>query len=223
VTTVRSLLTTGSATHDGRKLRVTWPTAEIPIYIAASGPRTLRLAARIGDGVIVGTGIDDQSVTDSLNLISEGARSCGRDLADIDIWWNVKVSIAETRSDAIDAIAFTLASRAHYAFRPGSGSRVPASLEDRLHTLVAQYRPAEHGDHRAEHNAELVRNLGLGDFLAERFSIVGSTSEVVDRLRQLERMGVRNLFTMLQTHDGFGLGRFGREVVPQLDGSVDLS
>ena len=46
--TIRSLLTEGSATYHGAQATLTWKRTRVPIYLAASGPKTLRLAGLHG-------------------------------------------------------------------------------------------------------------------------------------------------------------------------------
>jgi 5,10-methylenetetrahydromethanopterin reductase len=52
--TVRALLTTGTATYHGAPATLTWKRAAVPLYLAASGPKTLRLAGRIEAAVAAG-------------------------------------------------------------------------------------------------------------------------------------------------------------------------
>lgn len=57
------------------------PSAPIPVYIAAMGPDMLRLAGRIGDGVVLSAGLSTDSVRQSLALSAEGAARDKRDLS----------------------------------------------------------------------------------------------------------------------------------------------
>jgi 5,10-methylenetetrahydromethanopterin reductase len=57
------------------------PSAPIPIYIAAIGPDMLRLAGRIGDGVVLSAGLSTDAVRRSIASCAEGARKEGRDPA----------------------------------------------------------------------------------------------------------------------------------------------
>src|SRR6185369_12498332 len=57
----------------------------VPIYISAEGPKALRVAGRVCDGVILGTGFD-QRVTDwARQRIGDGAKEAGRTIGEIDI------------------------------------------------------------------------------------------------------------------------------------------
>jgi 5,10-methylenetetrahydromethanopterin reductase len=51
---------------------------DIPIYISASGPRTLELAGRIADGVLVMVGLFDEAIEWAVSRVMKGARDAGR-------------------------------------------------------------------------------------------------------------------------------------------------
>jgi 5,10-methylenetetrahydromethanopterin reductase len=57
----------------------------VPMYISAEGPKTLRVAGRICDGVILGTGFDKQVTDWARQRINDGAKEAGRRLEEIDI------------------------------------------------------------------------------------------------------------------------------------------
>ena len=57
------------------------PSGPIPIYVAAIGPDMLRLAGRIGDGVVLSAGLSTDAVRRSIATCAEGARKERRDPA----------------------------------------------------------------------------------------------------------------------------------------------
>ena len=57
------------------------PPAPIPIYVAAMGPGMLRLAGRIGDGIVLSAGLSAAHAARSLDLVAEAAEKAGRDPA----------------------------------------------------------------------------------------------------------------------------------------------
>jgi len=85
--TIRSLMTTGRAEYHGRMASFTWSRTRVPIYLAASGPKTLRLAGQIADGAVIRTGLTPEIVRDSIAQVQAGAREAGRDPAELDLWW----------------------------------------------------------------------------------------------------------------------------------------
>jgi 5,10-methylenetetrahydromethanopterin reductase len=52
--------------------------ADLPVYVSASGPRTLQLAGRIADGVILLAGLFEAGVDFALEHIRRGAAQAGR-------------------------------------------------------------------------------------------------------------------------------------------------
>ena len=57
------------------------PEHPIPIYVAASGARTARMAGRVGDGFICTSGKKPELYRELLDAVEEGAREAGKDPA----------------------------------------------------------------------------------------------------------------------------------------------
>ena len=51
----------------------------VPIWIAAGGPRTLRMAGGVADGVFIRVGVHQANITKSIEEIRAGAAAAGRD------------------------------------------------------------------------------------------------------------------------------------------------
>ncbi len=69
------------------------PSSPVPIYIGASGPAATRLAGRIADGFITTSGKGHGLYTDTLlPAVKEGAEKAGRQIDDLDLLIEVKVS-----------------------------------------------------------------------------------------------------------------------------------
>ena len=56
---------------------------KVPIYVAASGPKTLELAGEIGDGVILFGAVGDSLLEYALSHIRRGAERAGKRLQDL--------------------------------------------------------------------------------------------------------------------------------------------
>src|ERR1700684_912758 len=108
ITCVRDLIATGEGTYDGRPQRVRWQREavrnRIPITLCAEGPKTLHLGGRIFDGVIAGTGLLPEVISDTIARIHTGAREAGRNPADVDIWFTTRTSLHEDRERAITSV-----------------------------------------------------------------------------------------------------------------------
>jgi coenzyme F420-dependent glucose-6-phosphate dehydrogenase len=99
VTIIQTLLRDERVTFDGTYYRTRnatiydRPATPVPIYIAAAGASAARLAGRVADGLICtsGKGMELYSET-LLPAVGEGARAAGRDLAEIELTIEMKVS-----------------------------------------------------------------------------------------------------------------------------------
>jgi 5,10-methylenetetrahydromethanopterin reductase len=221
VTSVRSLWTDGHAELGGTDMNLSWYKGlglpAIPIHIAAEGPRTLRMAARIADEVLVGMGLSGEVVRHSIEIVAEGASGVGRNPGDIDLWWMTKANIGDDPDRAMSQMRMALAASAHHVFRfTREGKFVPPALQPAIEELLASYRYNEHeapGDRR--HNAELVDRLGLTHFLAERFALVGDAAGWIDKIGRLVDAGAHNFWLTVHVPDKRTFVRtVGEQVLP---------
>ena len=83
------------------------PERPVPLYIAGSGPAATRLAGRRGEGFITTSGKAPALYTDTLlPAVREGAAKAGRDLADLDLLIEMKVSFDDDARRAEDDCRF---------------------------------------------------------------------------------------------------------------------
>src|SRR5436190_9140363 len=109
-------LWTGEPVHvDGEFVRLAGarlafvPSAPLPIYIAAIGPDMLRLAGRIGDGVVLSAGLSTDSVRRSIATCAESAAKDGRDIARLRRAGYLFFSVSHNAREALDAVREKLA------------------------------------------------------------------------------------------------------------------
>jgi 5,10-methylenetetrahydromethanopterin reductase len=185
-------LTSGTAIErDGRRWQVHRSARRVPIYLAAEGPRTLELAGRVADGVIVGLGLTPEVIQLSLAAIERGAKAAGRTLADLDVWWFAKTNLADTRRAAIEPITMALAASANHAFRfTLEGKGVPPDLHEKIRGLQREYN-AHHHEIPGAANAVLTERWGLTDYLADRFAFAGTARDCVAQVRRAMDAGAR--------------------------------
>ena len=192
---IRALLDKGEAQYRGDAIRLTWPTRRIPIYVTAEGPKTLELAGELADGVLIGTGLQADLIADARDHVARGAKRAGRNPDALDLWWFVKWNLDDDRSRAIREARMTLTASANHAFRfTLNGKRIPEEYKDKIRTLQRTYVFAEHESVGADRrNAEVVDQLGLTEYLAERFTLCGAPAYFRDRIAELAEAGAENL------------------------------
>jgi coenzyme F420-dependent glucose-6-phosphate dehydrogenase len=79
------------------------PESPIPIYVAASGPKSARMAGRIADGFICTSGKKPELYQELLTALEEGASEAGRDPSSIHRMIEIKLSYDTSHEVALRA------------------------------------------------------------------------------------------------------------------------
>ena len=190
VKTIRELHQDGVSNWRGKECYLGWAKRRIPIGMAVSGPRAMRLAGRLADVVWVCFGVQEDQISLAKQYLQEGATEAGRSLDDIDIWWMVQMNIAGSRAQALEPIKANLATSGHITFRYGlEGKAVPEQYQQQIQELARRYQPTRHFD-----NVSLTDDLGITDYLADRLAILGTVEDCIQRIKELETFGANQLF-----------------------------
>jgi 5,10-methylenetetrahydromethanopterin reductase len=84
-----------SASLDNVRLALTPVQSTVPIYLAAIGPQSLRLAGTVADGVLLNAYVPPAYVRYAINEIHQAALEAGRDPATIDIACMLVIRLTE--------------------------------------------------------------------------------------------------------------------------------
>jgi 5,10-methylenetetrahydromethanopterin reductase len=189
----------------------------VPVLLAGSGPRTLRLAGETADLVMFNLGAVPEAVADALGWIREGAESAGRDPGSVERWLYIPAAVAPDRARALDEVRAAAVSSGAFVMRGDlAAKRVPPAVRDKLEQLRRGYRFGEHLSPGRGANYELAERLGLTDYLLERFSIAGTPDDCRRQIERLRVAGVENICFNVSTAPDLPacLELFGREVLP---------
>jgi 5,10-methylenetetrahydromethanopterin reductase len=157
----------------------------VPIYISAEGPKTLRVAGRACDGVILGTGFDLDVLEWATARIAEGAKEAGRSPSDIDIMPAGMIVVDEDGDRARKRVRSRMANRAHHNFR-FTMETVPEKEVDGVQRFMDGFDISKPIEERID--PDLVT-----DYLLERFTIAGTPEECIAKVKRLETEGVRRV------------------------------
>jgi 5,10-methylenetetrahydromethanopterin reductase len=229
IVAIRALLHDGACEYRGRKLRLDWPDRpgpRVPIYTAVGGPRMLEMSAEVCDGVCLATGCTEGDVQGSLATIEKAGRE-----TPLDVWWVTRFGIGDTFEQALDVASEGISSMGNHSLQGDYGARgVPEDLRPALAEYHRRY------DYRQKNplggwysdtgekpftNVDLMNELGLRDYFIDRFSIVGTPEQVVERMIELERRGVHSAQIFADSvHD---LDLIGTQVMPKLNKHTSTS
>ena len=218
VRVVKDLMARGKAEWEGRRVALSYAKRSVPVYVASSGPKTARLAGRVGDGAICAGVISPEAVRETLEQVRAGALEAGRKLEDIDVWWGVMANLAEDDATALNELKSSLVTRAHHVFRyTTEGMHLPRELVPAMQRIQREYQPLLHGALGTPTHARLADGHGVAEYLARSFSLCGSPETFVRRAREMEAMGVTQISLQVRGTDRRRFLRLWNERVrPQL-------
>ena len=159
----------------------------VPLWVAAQGPRTLRMAGAVADGVWIRLGRHPDNLRMAWDAVAAGARDAGRDPAEVRLGL-----IFHTAYETDPARALLLAkslAAGYYEYSPFLFDRPGIAWEgEDVHELRKQAWPDFH------HHRDLVHAGTLVDFLpraaADAFALYGDWEQIADQLREVLDLGL---------------------------------
>ena len=195
VTDVRTYLAGGQVSAGpGLSGTMTWyppyHQPPVPISVAATGPATIRLAARYADGVEL-TVAPTPNGSGGASAWPGGCRRIERE-PHVGAWLNFAIN-----ADQATARNLVRGSAAIFAHFVSEGPLDVLSADDRsaVEPLRTGYVERDHGLGSAKHTGLLP------DEFLDRFAIVGPPHRVVERLRQLAELGVERFILVPASRD----------------------
>ena len=197
---------------EGVATRFPWATAGVPpVWVAGYGPKALRTAGRIADGVILQFA-DPDLIEWCLGFVREGAREAGRDAAKIEVMAAAPVWASSDLKLARERVRW-----------------FPALVSNHVMDLISKYKPEElppaltsyvqnRGKYDYLHHCEVGSDNAdfVSDEVIDRFCVVGPIEEHRKKLEALRKVGVTqfNIYLMCGEEEKT-LEVYAREVLPQ--------
>jgi 5,10-methylenetetrahydromethanopterin reductase len=153
-----------------------------PVFVVASGPRVIRLAAQLADRVTLAVGADPDRIGWGIKIAREVR-------PDIPVGAFVNVLVDDDDEQALRRAAGTVAAFARFNAMHGT-AQGPASERHRatMEAVARGYELTKHNIPSGPHAAELTPEF------ARRFAILGPAGYCVDRLLEIVELGVDRLF-----------------------------
>jgi probable F420-dependent oxidoreductase len=219
IAVIRSLANGDAAEYKDSMLRLTWnPNSRLDIYVAAYGPKALALTGEVGDGFILQ--LADLAVAEwSIKAVRDAAAAAGRDPASVKICVAAPAyigdDIAHQREQCRWFGGMVGNHVADIVARYGAdGGPVPQALTDYIAGRQG-YDYNEHGRVGNTH-ADFVP-----DEIVDRFCVLGTVDQHIEKLRELKALGVDQFAVYLQ-HDAkeATLQAYADKVIPALADTV---
>lgn len=182
---LRGLLGGEEVEFDGAKLRITWSAArQIPIFFASSGPRSLYLAGRVADGVLIQVGSDPALVAYALGQIDKGAQDAGRSPTSVIRYVRLACSVGEQREQVRADVRAYAAIAAGTVYNSVPKEHIASEVWADLKRMKDGYDYYKHGSSSAP-QTELIT-----DRIVDAVAIAGTPGEAIPRFRALLSLGV---------------------------------
>jgi probable F420-dependent oxidoreductase len=197
---------------DGTRAHFPWATAGVPgVWVAGYGPKALRCAGRIGDGVILQFA-DPDLIAWCVGFVREGAREAGRDPNKIEVMAAAPVWVSNDLKVAREHVRW-----------------FPALVSNHVMDLISRYKPEDlppaltsyvrnRGGYDYLHHCEVGSDNAsfVTDEVVDRFCLLGPVQAHLAKLEALRRAGVTqfNIYLMCGDEEQT-LDAYGRDVVPR--------
>ena len=209
---LRRLVRGDEVDYDDASAHLPWANGyELPVWIAAYGPRALGGAGRAGDGLVIQLADPGLVRWFSEQAIRAG-QAAGRDMSDYGIMSAAPVWIGDMDKAREQTRWFPAMVGNHVADiveRYGMDSPdIPASLTAYIEGRKG-YDYKEHADKDAEHLDFITEDI------VDAFGILGSVDDHIAKLKQLEAAGVTqfNIYLMCGEEERI-VAEYGEKIIP---------
>jgi probable F420-dependent oxidoreductase len=200
----------------GAAAQMPWAGGGTRVYVAGYGPKALRLAGRVAEGVIFQ--IADPFVIEwGMQFVREGAEEAGKNPDDLVIHCATATYISDDIDEAREQTRwFPAVVGNHIAdvLRHHSPDNLPTELIDYVKDR-GDYDYRDHAEQGTEHSSYVP------DHIVDRFCVIGSEDQIRAKLRELEALGVSE-FNIYPHVDGIEsvLERYGKLFAPEFRAAV---
>lgn len=207
---IRDLAEGREIEYDGAPLQLKWASGTLPVWVAAYGPKALRAAGRVADGLIMQLA-DPYIIEWSLRYVREGAEEAGRSFDDIQIMSAAPAYMTDDLEEAREQVRWFPAMVSNHVVdlvHRYASAELPRELTEFI-AARDHYDYADHGRTGAEHASFVT------DEVVDRFCVLGTPDRCLAKLRELEALGVDqfNFYSMVDDPAGV-IRSFGRDLIP---------
>lgn len=197
--------------YDGTPTRLKWSQGHpLELWVAAYGPKALRSAGRVADGLIMQLA-DPYIVEWSLQYLRQGAEEAGRNPDDIKVMSAAPAYVTDDLAHAREQVRWFPALVSNHVVdlvKRYATTDLPQALVDYIEARD-HYDYADHGRTGAEHAGFVT------DEVVDRFCVIGTADQCAEKLHELEAVGVDqfNIYSMVDDPEGV-IRNFGTQLIP---------
>jgi probable F420-dependent oxidoreductase len=211
---IRELANSRSVEYNGAQLQFPWSTgSKLDVWVAAYGPLALKLAGEVGDGFILQ--LADLDIAEwMITTVRNAAEAAGRDPLSIKFCVAAPMYIGDDLEHMRDQCRWFGGMVGNHVAdivaKYGSGGAVPQALTD----YIAAREGYDYNQHGLAGNTHAAF---VPDDIVDRFCVLGTAAQHIEKLMALKELGVDQFAGYLQ-HDNKEetLRVYGETVIPAL-------
>lgn len=194
-------------------IKLRWATGErVPVAVAATGPRNLRLAGALADIAMLQVGANPVAVRWGVEQVRAGAEEAGRDPDEVEIATFCGMWVSDDLEESREQSRWAAACAANHigdVIQRVPDHGMPEELTRLVEARTQAYDYYEgHLDSSAEHTGWLTGEL------IDDFAITGPPERCVERIGELAEAGVDEISTAYLNGQIEQMRLVGREIVP---------
>ena len=187
---------------------------KVPVEVASTGPRVIRLAAQHAERITFAMGADAVRLKRGVKDAQIAAEEIGRDPKELSFGAYINIACDDNAKRGCDIVRRSVGTFAHFS---GMSVAAHAGLQDApvFQHIGENYDMANHASGKASHMTSVP------DEFVSRFAVVGNPSYCVDRLGELRDQGLDRLVLLMGSRDSIeedrtaSVERISDEVISQ--------
>src|SRR5918994_2240432 len=212
---IKDLMNGRKVDWNEKELELTWARKElpeIPMWVAGYGPKALAVAGRVGDGVIIQLA-DPVIIQWIMDTARKAAEEAGRDPAELKCIVGAPSHISDDLAGARDQVRWFPAMVSNHVMdlieKYGWDSEIPEALTDYV-------KARKFYDYKDHSRVGAAHGEFVTDEICDRFCVLGNTEQVIEKLRELESVGVDqfNIYLMTGQQEAT-LEAYGKDIIPK--------
>jgi probable F420-dependent oxidoreductase len=212
---IKDLMNGRPVVWNEKELQLKWVRPELPeieMWIAGYGPRALAVAGRVGDGVIIQLA-DPQIIQWIMDTARRSAEEAGRDPAALKCIVGAPSKVTDDLPEAREEVRWFPAMVSNHVMdlieKYGFDSEIPEALTEYV-------KARKFYDYKDHSRVGAAHGEFVTDEICDRFTVIGNVAQCLEKLRELESVGVDQFNIYLMTHgQEETLQAYGDEIIPE--------
>ena len=212
---------------DGVKMHSQWSSKPVPVYMSASGPKSLQLAGELADGIVFPSNANPTVVKWRMEQIERGALKVGRDPSEIDVWARGVIYVTDSQEKAHREVAGYAVNAARGLYSQLKKKDLNPEFTDLRNRLEKEHpglldecgRVHKEWDEYQIERVDTPSSKKITQRITNETQLCGTPEEICDKIYNLGKLGINTIGTVTYSiFDKKGMMReIGEKIMPSFN------